>query len=62
MKSRLMIYLIKIEVSFINYINFNNNVKIKMRPTMLMFRSPKEHTPDFYQPRVYKFLIFKGNK
>ncbi|CDW79336.1 UNKNOWN [Stylonychia lemnae] len=23
-----------------------------MRPTLLMFRSPKEHTPDFYQSRV----------
>jgi len=21
-----------------------------MRPTMLMFRSPKEHTPEFYVP------------
>lgn len=23
-----------------------------MRPTMLMFRSPKERTPEFYAPRI----------
>ena len=23
-----------------------------MRPTMLMFRSPKERTPEFYAPKV----------
>lgn len=28
-----------------------------MRPTMLMFRSPKEQTPDFYVPS----MIYDGN-
>ncbi len=34
-----------------------------MRPTLLHFRSPKEHTPDFYSAKVFlNFSILLGYK